>query len=33
MRRLAMSIVLLFCAVPAWAAMQARPVEWKIGKE
>jgi len=33
MRRLAMSIVLLLCAVPAWAAMQARPVEWKIGKD
>ena len=33
MRRFAMSIALLLCAAPTFAAMQAKPVEWKIGKE
>lgn len=32
MRRFVMSIVLMSCAVPALAAMQAKPVEWKVGK-
>ena len=31
MRRLVMSLALLLCAAPALAAMQARPVEWKLG--
>ena len=30
MKRL-LAIALLFCAMPAWAAIQARPVEWKLG--
>jgi dienelactone hydrolase len=26
-----LSILLLLCASPAWAAMQAKPIEWKVG--
>ncbi|GAB3103691.1 dienelactone hydrolase family protein [Lysobacter terrae] len=33
MRRLVAAAVLLLSAMPALAAMQARPVEWKIGKQ
>ena len=33
MRRFAMTIVLMLSAAPVWAAMQAKPVEWKIGKD
>ena len=33
MRRFAMTIVLLLSAAPVLAAMQAKPVEWKIGKD
>lgn len=33
MRRLVMSLALLAFAAPALAAMQARPVEWKLGKD
>lgn len=32
MRRFMMSVALLFAAAPALAAMQAKPVEWKVGK-
>ena len=31
--RLVAAIVLVLCASPAFAAMQAKPVTWKIGKE
>jgi dienelactone hydrolase len=30
MKRL-LAIVLMLCATPAWASMQSRPVEWKLG--
>ena len=30
MKRL-LAIALLLCAMPAWAAMQSRPVEWTLG--
>ena len=30
MKRL-LAIALLLCATPAWAAMQSRPIEWKLG--
>lgn len=33
MRRLLLAFGLLSAAVPTFAAMQARPVEWKMGKE
>lgn len=33
MRRFVMSIALLLLAAPTLAAMQAKPVEWKVGKE
>ena len=33
MRRFAMTIALILSAAPALAAMQAKPVEWKIGKD
>lgn len=33
MRRLLLALGLLFTAVPAFAAMQARPVEWTLGKD
>jgi dienelactone hydrolase len=33
MRRFVMSVALLLWAAPTLAAMQAKPVEWKIGKE
>lgn len=33
MRRFAMSLALILSAAPALAAMQARPVEWKVGKD
>lgn len=33
MRRLVAAIALMLCTTPALAAMQARPVEWKIGKD
>lgn len=33
MRRFVMSIALMLCAAPALAAMQAKPIEWKVGKD
>ncbi|HEV8695442.1 MAG TPA: dienelactone hydrolase family protein [Lysobacter sp.] len=33
MRRLIVSLALVLCVAPAFAAMQAKPVEWKIGKQ
>lgn len=33
MRRFVLSLALILCAAPALAAMQARPVEWKLGKD
>lgn len=33
MRRCAAAITLVLCAAPAFAAMQARPVEWNLGKD
>ena len=33
MRRLLVAFGLLFAAAPAFAAMQAKPVEWSVGKE
>jgi dienelactone hydrolase len=33
MRRFVMSIALFLFAAPTFAAMQAQPVEWKVGKE
>lgn len=33
MRRLAAGLVLLCCSLPAFATMQAKPVEWNIGKQ
>jgi dienelactone hydrolase len=33
MRRLIASLALVFCTAPVFAAMQAKPVEWKIGKQ
>lgn len=33
MRRLAAAAVLMLSAMPAFAAMQAKPVEWKIGTQ
>lgn len=33
MRRLVAAVLLLLSAAPALAAMQAKPVEWKIGKQ
>ncbi|MFD0739416.1 dienelactone hydrolase family protein [Lysobacter koreensis] len=33
MRRLIAALSLALCAAPAFAAMQARPVEWKVGKD
>lgn len=32
-RRLVAAIVLVLCASPALAAMQAKPVKWKVGKD
>lgn len=32
MKRL-LAIALLLCAMPAWAKMQSRPVEWALGKQ
>lgn len=33
MRRAIAAITLMLCTVPAFAAMQAKPVEWKVGKD
>ncbi|MDE2407159.1 MAG: dienelactone hydrolase family protein [Xanthomonadaceae bacterium] len=33
MRRLLLAFGLLFAAAPAFAAMQAKPVEWSVGKD
>lgn len=33
MRRLLAAITLTLCAVPAWAVVQTKPVEWKVGKD
>lgn len=33
MRRLAAALSLVLCTSPAFAAMQTKPVEWKIGEE
>lgn len=33
MRRLAAALSLVLCVSPAFAAMQTKPVEWKIGEE
>lgn len=33
MRRFVVSIALMLCAAPTLAAMQANPVEWKVGKD
>lgn len=33
MRRLVVSLALMFCTTPALAAMQAKPVVWTMGKE
>lgn len=33
MRRSIAALTLLLCAAPAFAAMQAKPVEWKVGKQ
>ena len=33
MRRLALLLGLMLSAVPAFAAMQAKPVEWKVGED
>lgn len=33
MRRVVAAITLMLCAVPVFAAMQVKPVEWKVGTE
>ena len=33
MRRCVAAIIIMLCAAPAFAAMQARPVEWSVGKD
>lgn len=33
MRRLVAALAAVLCTAPAFAAMQARPIEWKIGKD
>ena len=33
MNRLVATLSLLFLSAPAWAAMQAKPVEWTLGKQ
>ena len=33
MRRLIPFLALMLLSAPAWAAMQAKPVEWKVGKD
>jgi len=33
MRRFVMSLALILCTTPVLAAMQAKPVEWKVGKD
>jgi len=33
MRRICLALILLLLSVPAFAAMQAKPVAWKVGKQ
>ncbi|MGO4780962.1 dienelactone hydrolase family protein, partial [Lysobacter sp. 2RAB21] len=33
MRRLSAALSLVLCASPSFAAMQTKPVEWKIGDD